>query len=135
MEEIRVEIRFRYEGTVGYHYVVEKRKDAAACFTSAIKVAETYFRSCGWKKVELLSVGRLTNPNSSPETHVPQPPVPPAPKPAGKRSRTAGSASKAKPKPRTDTKNGTGTTRKRTKPAAKAEPAKRTRTSTRKPKR
>lgn len=131
MEEIRVEIRFRYEGAMGYHYVVEKRKDAATAFTFAIKAAETYFKSCGWKKVELISVGRLTNPNSPPETNVLQPLVPPAPKPAGKRSRAAGSAGKASPaKPKR-----APATRRRTKPAAKAEPTKRVRTSTRKPKR
>ena len=136
MQDFKIEVRFRYEGNIGYHYVFEKKKDEATAFTSAIKVAETYFRSCGWKKVELISVGLLTNPNSPPETHVIPAPTPSTPKPT--RKRTVRSTSKAKPvasKPRTDTKKRTGTTGRRTKPTTKAEPAKRTRTTSRKPKR
>ena len=127
MEEIRVEIRFRYEGAIGYHYVVEKRKDAATAFTFALKAAETYFKSCGWKKVELISVGRCSNPNSPPETNVLPPIVPSAPAKPKRAPRSTSKASPAKPKR-------AATTRRRTKPAAKAEPAKRTRKTTRKPK-
>ena len=131
MQDFKIEVRFRYEGNIGYHYVFEKKKDEATAFTSAIKVAETYFRSCGWKKVELISVGLLTNPNSPPEikSYAPPTPVPSSSKPKPKRAvRSSGKASTAKPKR-------APSTRRRTKPETKPEPAKRSRTSTRKPKR
>jgi len=129
MQDFKIEVRFRYEGNIGYHYVFEKKKDEATAFTSAIKVAETYFRSCGWKKVELISVGLLTNPNSPPETHVIPAPAPSTPKPTRKRTvRSSGKASTAKPKR-------APATRRRTKPDPKPEPTKRTRTTNRKPKR
>ena len=142
MQEFKIEIQFEYEDKIGYHYVFERRKDAPLAFISAVKVAEKYFRDCGWKKVKLISVNLMSN--GKKHVTIAIDPVPNSPKLTPKPSpkRTVRSAIKAKPKspttkPRTNTTKRAPTNTRRTKPTATKSTTTKptTRKTNRKPKR
>ena len=139
MQEFKIEIQFEYEDKIGYHYVFERRKDAPLAFISAVKVAEKYFRDCGWKKVKLISVNLMSNGKKN--VTIAADPVPDSPKATPKPSpkRAVRSTSKAKPKspttkPRASTTKRAPTNTRRTKPTTETKPTKRTRKSNPKPK-
>lgn len=132
MQEFKIEIQFEYEDKIGYHYVIERRKDAPLAFISAVKVAEKYFRDCGWKKVKLISVNLMSN--GKKHVTITVDPVPDSPKVTTKPSPKRAVRSTSKAKPKSPTKRAPTTSR-RTKPTTKPEPAKRTRKSNPKPKR
>ena len=143
MEEYKIEIQFDYEGGHYYHYIIDKRKDATTAILNAIKVAQTHFSSCGWKKYEITHVGIISNPDSPPKFKEYDPPTPPPvrasrakpkaatkPKPARKPVSPKPPASKPADKPKRTRSTGTGTKR-----STKTTTAKRTGTTNRKPKR
>lgn len=139
MQEFKIEIQFEYEEKIGYHYVFERRKDAPLAFISAVKVAEKYFRDCGWKKVKLISVNLMSN--GKKHVTIAVDPVPNSPKVNTKPSpkRTVRSTSKAKPKSPTTkpTTKRAATNTRRTKPTATKSTTTKptTRKTNRKPKR
>lgn len=146
MQDYKIEIQFNYEGGHYYHYVFDKRKDSTTAILNAIKVAQSHFSSCGWKKYEITHVGLVSSPDSPPKFKEYDPPTPPPaarvsrakPKAAAKPARKTTSTRTRKPaapKPPADKPKRTRSTGAGTKRSTKATPAKRTGTTNRKTKR